>query len=293
MKKLNKIYAQFLFFFMMTAYCTKLQAQDSTKKDIICTVGFYVVNNTGIYLTVHAKTKIDGRFKPVPKMPFKVYLDKDSAAYLTGRVVTDSKGEASSLLSPILKDKWNELPLHTFIATTEGDKDFNPAKAETPVKKVRLMIDTAAGRNITASLVEWKDGQWLPVKGVDIKVAVKRLQSNLPVSDKELYTTDSTGTITVEYKRDSLPGDSKGMLTLVALVEDNDVYGNLRTEKKVSWGTVLKQDNSFDKRTLFATRFKTPVWLLFMAYSIVICVWSVIFYLLFQIKKMKRRVQVV
>jgi len=133
--------------------------------------------------------------------------------------------------------------------------------------------------------VELKNGEWLPVKAVEIKVAIRRSGSDLAVSDKDSYTTDSTGTISAEFHRDGIPGDKNGLLTLVAKVEDNDTYGNLRVEKSEPWGAVLKLTDSFDKRSLWAARFKTPLWLLFMEYSIFLSVWSVVIYLVYQIIK--------
>ena len=86
-----------------------------------------------------------------------------------------------------------------------------------------------------------------------------------------------------------MPGDEKGNLLLVAKVEDNDSYGNLVTERSVPWGTSVKADNSFfDLRTLWTTRFRTPYWLLIIAYSIVIGVWGSIFYLVKQMLRVKK-----
>ncbi len=86
-----------------------------------------------------------------------------------------------------------------------------------------------------------------------------------------------------------MPGDQKGNIVLVAKVEDNDQYGNLLVEKTVPWGVALKPEkNFFDQRTLWTTRFRTPFWLLFMAYSIVIGVWGTIIYLVTQILRTRR-----
>ena len=83
--------------------------------------------------------------------------------------------------------------------------------------------------------------------------------------------------------------DMYGNLILVARVEDNDQYGNLLVEKTVFCGVAIKQGKNFsDQRTLWSTRFKTPFWLLFVAYSIVIGVWGTIIYLVFQIVKIKK-----
>jgi hypothetical protein len=49
--------------------------------------------------------------------------------------------------------------------------------------------------------------------------------------------------------------------------------------------TVLELTDAFDRRSLWAARFKTPVWLLLMEYSIFLSVWSVVIYLVIQIRK--------
>jgi hypothetical protein len=136
--------------------------------------------------------------------------------------------------------------------------------------------------------MELKDTVWTPVKAIDVKIAVKRLDADLNVAETPTYETDSLGVASADFKRDSLPGDSKGNLTLIAKVEDNDVYGNLSSEKIVPWGKSIKYYTEFDKRTLFARRGKSPLWLELLAYSIVIAVWGVLIYLFGQIKKLKQ-----
>jgi len=78
-------------------------------------------------------------------------------------------------------------------------------------------------------------------------------------------------------------------MVLVAKVEDNDQYGNLLVQKTVPWGVALKTNNGFfNQRTLWTTRFRAPLWLLFMAYSITIGVWGTIIYLVLQIFRIKK-----
>ncbi|MDP4255517.1 MAG: hypothetical protein Q8938_16015, partial [Bacteroidota bacterium] len=149
-------------------------------------------------------------------------------------------------------------------------------------------IDTGEGHTLSAVMQEWKNGQWMPVKGVDVKVDIRRSGGNLAASDKEAYTTDSAGKITADFKRDGLPGDEKGLLTLIAKVEDNDLYGNLQAELPVPWGSIGKAGFSIDNRTLWGIRSRTPIWLLFMAYSIFFSVWAVLVYLILQIVRIKR-----
>jgi hypothetical protein len=122
-----------------------------------------------------------------------------------------------------------------------------------------------------------------------MKIGIQRLGGILSAGDEATYTTDSSGTVTVAVSKDSLPGDVKGNIILAASVEDNDVVGNLSIQEKVAWGVPAKYDNNFfNQRTLWSTRFNTPIWLLAIAYSIILSVWGTLVYLIFQLIKIKK-----
>jgi hypothetical protein len=288
MRPLHRYFSTLFCLIPLTCFAMRILAQDSTKKDLIVSTGFYNVDNRAAWLAVHAKTKIDGRFQPVNGARFRLYLDKDSALYLIGLVSTNANGEVRTFLPPSLKQQWGGSPKHTFITISDPDPVFNASRTETPYTRARLQIDTAAGRTITATIQELKNGLWVPAKAVDIKIVIRRSGGDMTVGDKELYTTDSTGTVAADFKRDGLPGDNKGILTLVAKVEDNDLYGNLQTGMTVPWGSVDSSVFTIGHRTLWGTRFRTPLWLLFMAYSIFFSVWGVLIYLIIQVAKIRK-----
>jgi hypothetical protein len=288
MKALNN----FLITCILTAFLLPvtiwLQAQDSSKKDMLVTVAYYNINNQAAYIGVHAKSKINRKFLPVGGVAFQLYLDKDSVSNAAGNVVTNEKGEGIIPLPAALKETWKNAEVHTFIAVSNGNAKYNPSRTEQQIAKAHIQLDTSDGRTITVSITELKNNGWVAAKPADVKVAIRRLGGDLAVSDKESYTTDSSGKVVAEFKRDSLPGNAAGLITLVAKVEDNDTYGNLLVEKTVPWGSIVKHENNFNKRTLYATRFRSPYWLLVMAYFIFLTVWSVLVYLIFQIIKIKK-----
>ena len=256
------------------------------KNNLILNIGYHNNNNQSQFLVAHAKSKIKGKFLPVEGISVTLYLNAQIPAKVLGKSVTNAKGEASLLLPPSAKDEWNKSAKQSFIVVSQPTKLYDEATGNFDITKAKIKIDTAADKIITAKLMELKDTVWTPVKGVDVKIAVIRLGGDLNVSETATYATDSLGMATAEYKRDSLPGDTKGNLTLIARVEDNELYGNLSSEKIVPWGKSYSYLSEFDKRTLFARRGKSPIWLELIAYSIVVAVWSVIFYLVGQIKKL-------
>ncbi|HYM93629.1 MAG TPA: hypothetical protein VET23_05775 [Chitinophagaceae bacterium] len=267
-------------------------SQDSVSKTPVLNLSYFSSDNKIPYLLVQSKWKISKKFEPAQGIAVKLYLDSVSSTLaLNDKVNTGESGEAIVLIPPSLQTAWEAAAKHKFIAEATGNKDFDGISSEVEITKAKIEIDTSTDggtKNITAIVTELQNGKWLPAKGVEMKIGVKRLQSDLKVGDDESYTTDSTGSVKAEFKRDSLPGDDKGNILLVAKVEDNDQYGNLSVKKTVPWGVVIKHKNTFNERSLFATRNKTPIWLLFMAYLIIGIVWGTLIYLIIQLFKIKK-----
>jgi len=266
-------------------------AQDSTKKELQLNVAYYQTQNNIPYVLVTTKTKIERKFIGVKDLKVNVYLNEVSDSNLLESFQSDITGEERIYIPTSFKGVWDATSSLTFIAVTAANKEFDETKSEAAITKAKIEIDTSRtdeAKNITVSVKELQNGEWVPAKGVELKIAVKRSIGNLPIGDEESYTTDSTGSVTAEFKRDSLLGNNKGNFILVARTEDNEKFGNLFAEKNVNWGVAPIFDNSFDQRSLWATRSKTPIWLLGLAGSIIAGVWGTIIYLILQMIKIRK-----
>ncbi len=267
--------------------------KDSTRPEMSLTVGYFMQDNKLIYLLVNTKAKIDKKFQPVKNTAVRLYLDKEEDSSFIGKVTTDKNGLAKAMIPVSLQSEWTASPVHTVLGIAEKSKDFEEATSETAITRTKISLDTATSdegkKTITVQVLAQTADDWKPAADVEMRVGIKRLGSILSAGDEATDTTDSTGSVTVELTKDSLPGDIKGNYILVARVDDSDPYGNLTVEKLVPWGRPLIVDkNFFDQRTLWSTRFKSPLWLLFIACSIVIGVWGTIIYLVIQIVKIKK-----
>ena len=266
-------------------------AQDSTKLETSVNIHHYIINNSFQYLMVEARLKVNGRWQALKAQPFQLYLDSNKKECLIANVTTDSAGKAKAIIPAGLKSLWDAFSTHKFIAVTNGKSKEEESATESEITKAKILIDTSNNdgtRTVNVRVLKLENDDWAPVKDVDVKVGVKRLGGDLKVGDEETYTTDSLGQVAAEFKRDSLPGDQKGNLILVAKVEDNDQLGSLSVDKTVPWGIYIKPTSNFGQRALWAARGKSPVWLMFMAYSIVLAVWGVIFYLIFRVVKISQ-----
>ncbi|MBS1666270.1 MAG: hypothetical protein JST58_02735 [Bacteroidetes bacterium] len=287
MRSLNRniaFLASFVFFFSSLV----VFAQDSTKNSLNITLSFYNENNKIPYLGVKVKSKIDGKFKQISSIPLALYLDADSTANLIGKVVTDDNGQAVASIPPSLKGKWSPFTKHDFIAVFDGDKKYEATKADVSIVRAKISIDTSSDKKVLATVYELQDTNWVPLKGVDVGFTIRRMDAYLNINETPTFSTDSTGQASADFKRDNIPGDLKGNIVLVAKVDDNDKYGNLTAEKIVPWGSKFVAENNFDKRTLFATRNKAPIWLLILAYSIALSVWGTLLILIVNLIKIKK-----
>jgi len=287
MKPLHKILTLLLFLTLALSGYNGF-SQVAEKGDLNITINYYIINNQLPHLMVKVTTKVNGKFQNVAGIGVKLFLDKDSTGTFIGNAVTNEKGEAFSYIPPSVKKEWGTSVKHTFLATFGGNSKYSAAKADMTVAKAKILIDVSSDKTVTASVFEMKDTTWTPVKGVDVVLAMKRMDADLLINEKPTFTTDSTGKASGDFKRDSIPGGATGNITLVAKIVDNDQYGNLVIEKTVPWGVKFIPVNTFNKRTLFATRNKAPIWLLFVAYSIAISVWGILIFLVFSVFRIKK-----
>ena len=291
MKKLLKIKSiqLLVLLFVASSVCF---AQEKEAPELMTHLGYYTTNNSMQYLKVQTQLKADNKLQPLKDVVVQLYLDSLSPENLISKVRTDAKGFAQAAIPVTLKDKWSAATAHKFIAVTEATRKEDETTTELEITKSKIVLDTLnedGVRSVTAQVLAYNNGIWEPAKDVEVKLGVRRMGGNLKIGEDETYTTDSLGQVSGEFKLDRLPADdAKGTITLVATVDDNDQFGNLAIEKKVAWGNYYKRESNFGQRSLYATRFRTPIWLLVMALSIIAAVWSVIFYLVVQLIKIKK-----
>ena len=292
MKKNNHHKLFIILLFLFATGIGKIQAQDSAAvSPTILGLRYFLPENKIPYIIVNTKKKVGRKFEAVKNIPVNVYYNEVAENNLLGKIITAGNGEGRIAFPASFKNTWDSITEYKFVAESVPAKGEELLSADLTIKKAILVIDTLADaetRTVTAQLKEKKGNEWVAVKEIEMKLSIKRLLGNLTVGEAETYTSDSTGTASAEFKKDSMPGDEKGNLILVARVEDNDSYGNLVVERSVPWGVKQKAEQNFWHRTLWSTGNRAPVWLLFLALSIIIGVWGTLIYLVLQIFKIKK-----
>ena len=172
-------------------------------------------------------------------------------------------------------DRWKVIAyMRSFCESYEGPKsdDAAPAvvaeKFEGVITKMDLSYDTDS--KIVTVILEGKDsaGNKVIPKNVKVSVFVKRYFGNLPLcADKK---TDDKGQITTDFG--DVPTDTAGFVTIIASVNDGKTTAEANVQVNEGWTWV----NPLDGTHLWATRDKTPLWLMIMYFGGTLLVLGVI-----------------
>ncbi len=285
---MNRFIGGWLCTLLICGLAASIQAQDKIEKIAVKVDLAYHQQDDGLpVLIVSAKTKKGKKFEPVDSVDVYVYLNEESTGGFIGRIRTNNKGIGKLSLPDRLKNDWLTLATSTFIATLTGSERFKDASTEIEITKAKIELNAEekdSVRTISAKVLALQDSVWVEVPEVEIKLVVRRLLSDLKAGEEDSYTTDEKGEAAAEFNL-NIPGDYEGNIFIGAKIDENETYGNLVATKKMKWGIPLERDNSFEARTLWATRDKTPLWLLIFPNLIIASVWGIIFYLLYQITR--------
>ncbi len=278
----------FIFLFFSVGVLTlpaPLKAQDKIAPRI--DIGYHQSDSAVRYLTIKVRKKVEKRFQPVGEVSVQVSLDLPDGPMELGKVVTNKKGEGEIALGDDAMKAIKTLDEYSFSAEIAETDSVEQTSESVTVKASRMKIETNdADKSIIVLLEAKNEGNWEPVAGAELGVFIQRRFGKVAVG-KDNYTTDENGKVESTFDTE-IPGDKDGVLSLEASLEDNDELGSISASTRAQWGLHLQPVGNFGKRTLWATRDKTPWWLLVFPNAMIAGVWGVIVYLivsLFRIKK--------
>ncbi|MBK9107177.1 MAG: hypothetical protein IPM92_02035 [Saprospiraceae bacterium] len=293
MKILNNLFKTAYIACCILCLQSDLLAQEDSVKQIIrkpfLSLNYHNVQNQIQTITFKGFIKSKNKLEPISSRNVKIYFNEaGEAENLIGEVKTDFSGKAVFTIPPKFNEIWKASNTQTIVGVMDPFDEFENLEAEIEITKSKMLVDTLTEddqKKIVIKFYEQSDTSWLPVTDVEMKVGVKRLGSILPIGEEVTFTTDSTGTIIADYMLDSIPGNEAGEIILIAKIEEHEMYGTVENEISVPWGNAFQTHFKLDHRSLWATGDKVPIWLLFLAITIISSVWGTMIYILFQLFK--------
>ena len=172
-------------------------------------------------------------------------------------------------------------------------RTFNPDYAQEVAKKVVegtfgaqdlkiLLTYLEENSTIQATVSGVKEGKKIPLENAEVNLFAKREFGNLVID--EAKRTNNEG-IAIFNSPSDLPGDTSGYIQFIAKLPNEDLYGTVDTDTLIKAGVVIQPVSARAKRAMWNTVQMAPIWILITYPTIVIAVWSIIFYILFQLRK--------
>jgi len=267
-----------------------LAQKDSTKQEesekvspAIELVSIQKGDNT-IDLKASLRAKIKGTLTKLSGLKVEFFQTGDTDEKKLGEAISGSNGVAMVNVKAegITTGKEGKL---NFKVSFAGNSTFESAEEVVALKRAKLTLTPV--KKDSALLVQLKlddlsTGAETTIPQTKLSVYVKRMFGLLKIGEGE---TDENGEATIEVPG-SLPGDEKGNITLIAGLEDNEVYGNLESEVVQKWGTTVSNKSKALPRALWSP--DPPIWMLVTFIVLMTLVWGhylVIIYELFRLRK--------
>lgn len=230
------------------------------------------------------KNKKDRKDKlPVYDAEVQFFNILNEEEVLLGTSRTDQEGIASISLpedQDYLKDESGFINLR---ASFEGNEGMDEQSEELLVKDLFLELDLEEVDSVKTAIVRAfaldSLGVNTPASEIDMYLAVGGMLSKMKLDEG----TIDEGEIEFEFPTD-LPGNINGEITVYAMIEDHEEYGNVIQQKTVNWGVYNKQSVE-DENTLWSEA--APIWMYVVLTILLVGVWMNYAYSIFNLFKIR------
>ncbi len=203
-------------------------------------------------------------------------------------VPTDMNGEAEFRIMKGSERLISVEDNYTFRAVFEGNPDYEMSEDMVEVRPLNLHLDfieVDSVKTIVAKASETdQEGNLIPLEATDVYFYAPRSFSLLPVGEEWF----EGGRARLGFPT-TLPGDSIGNITIIARIEDHELYGNVEAVGVKDWGLAMPRVVVERRRGLGDT--DAPLWMVYTLLVLLSVVWfhyMYVFYVMIKIKKLRR-----
>jgi len=141
------------------------------------------------------------------------------------------------------------------------------------------LTDTAGTVEVEAT--GYIDGQPSPVSGAEVQISASRKFGRLILGEQA--TTNEAGIATITIPT-NIKGDPEGNIQIRARLTEEDLYGIASSDTLLKLGEPVVPKSLTEKRAMWNTVRKAPIWLIITFTIAVFSVWGFIFYVLLSIR---------
>jgi len=283
----NQLNIRHFFLVLLSVFCISLSFAQKTKKSKVRLKAQYVKIMDGeIYFDIKASSKVKKKKIDVSNIEIAVYNEFDDEKVKIGKAITNMKGESKFVIKNTSAIKADSTNIYTITFSFKGNDTFKKAKKSISFKDASIeakLITKDSINYITATLLDNSTGN--PILKESLDVQIKRLFRPLKIGEEFNYT-DENGTILVPIE-EGIPGVD-GNLTIEVVLNDNDDFGTVKATVKAPVGVPIVDESTYDQRTMWSPRNKTPLFLLIFPNLLIFGIWGLIIYLIANLFKITK-----
>jgi mono/diheme cytochrome c family protein len=148
--------------------------------------------------------------------------------------------------------------------------------------QVEITLSVTGDTLIQASVTGMEKNVRVPVPGVEVALLSHRYFGHLRLDEPRI--TDISGIVRFRAPSD-LPGDSTGMIRLIAKLTDEDQFGSVENDTTFQLGVPVHPVALNAHRAMWNTVRKAPVWLLIVYPGTLLTVLGVFLYILLSVRQ--------
>ena len=284
--KIRFVYFSLLLIPFFNSIDLSAQEDEQEKNSVGLTIQYVKIMDGDIYFNVKATSKIKKQFVQVSDIDLFFFNDTDEDRVELGKMTTNAEGKGRFSLKNINALKADADSIYNISIDFLGNDQFEETTEYVSFKDAEIsasLYNEDSINYVTATLTNPLTGA--PISDAYIDVQIKRLFKSLKMGE-EFNVTDESGTVIVPIE-EGIPG-LNGELTIEVVLFESDDYGTVKAIINAPIGKQIVDESTFDERTMWSPKNKTPLFLLIFPNILIFGIWGIIVYLflnLFRISK--------
>lgn len=279
----NPLIIRHFFLVVLSVFlCTSVFAQDKVRLK----AEYVKVMNEGVYFDIQATAKVNDENVNVSKIELVIYNLVGDEQVEIGKTITNMQGKSRFALKDINSIKPDSSNTYNIDISFAGNDKFSDASKSISFKNADIeakLVSIDSVYYVTATLID-KSTDSLVV-GESLKVQIQRMFKALTIGE-EFNETDEDGTILVPIP-EGIPGVD-GILAIEVVLSESEEFGTVKAIVNAPIGKPIVDESTFDERTMWSPRSKTPLFLLIFPNILIFAIWGIIIYLITNLFKITK-----
>jgi hypothetical protein len=279
----NQLIKRHFFLVVLSVFlCTSVFAQDKVRLK----AEYVKVMNEGLYFDIQATAKVNDENVNVSKIELIIYNLVGDEQVEIGKTITNMQGKSRFKLKDLNSIKPDSSNTYNIDISFAGNDKFSDASKSISFKNANIeakLVSIDSVYYVTATLIDKSTDSLLV--GESLKVQIQRMFKALPIGE-EFNETDEDGTILVAIPN-GIPGVN-GILAIEVVLSESEEFGTVKAIVNAPIGKPVVDESTFDQRTMWSPRSKTPLFLLILPNLLIFAIWGLIIYLITNLFKITK-----